>query len=287
MKKVLSIVLVAVLALALVGCGAKPTEAPKAPAPEAPKYKDGTYYAEGQMSEKSGWKYVVLLDVKDGKIANVNWTGVSVNAGLDKDSLSRAGKYPIVENGGAKAPWHEQADLVEKHLISTQDPTKITYSSDAGNTQDIAGASIKVKEFFELAQSALAAGPVAKGPYKDGAYHAEEKEFSANSGFKYTVDLTVLNGNIAAVNWNAVHKDGGDDKKTLSKNGQYPMVENGGAKLPWHEQAAAVEAHLLKTQDPAKITYSSDAGNTQDIAGATLKVKPFFNLAGEALATAK
>lgn len=131
------------------------------------------------------------------------------------------------------------------------------------------------------------AAPEPAGAYKDGTYHAEIKDFDAKTGWKDSVDITVAGGKITAVVWNGTHKDGGDDKVNASKNGKYPMVEQGGAIAPWHEQAALTEAYLIQTQDPTAVKYTDDAGHTDAISGATLKVKDFFTLAQEALASAK
>jgi len=139
-----------------------------------------------------------------------------------------------------------------------------------------------------------AAAPVAEpaasepaGAYKDGSYHAEIKDFDVKTGWKDSVDITVAGGKITEVVWNGTHKDGGDDKVNASKNGKYPMVEQGGAIAPWHEQAALTEAYLIQTQDPTAVKYTDNDGHTDAISGATLKVKEFFTLAQEALASAK
>lgn len=307
-KKLMALGLTAVLAVSmLAGCSA-PAEEPKveettteAPAEteaateetteeasEEAKYADGFYFAkEDEFSEKSGWKSTVILEVKDGKIVTVDWNAVSIKAGLNKEEASIAGLYPMVENGGAKAPWHDQATLAEEYLLETQDPTAIQYAEDNYHTDAISGVSIGVSPLFKLAEQALAAGPQEMGPYTDGAYHAEEADFSEKSGWKGTVDLTVVFGNIESVNWSGVHKDGGDDKKTASMNGAYPMVENGGAQAPWHEQAAKAEAHLLATQDPTDIQYAEDNYHTDAISGVSIGVSPLFTLAEEALSTAK
>mgnify|MGYP001948524887 CR=1 FL=1 len=122
--------------------------------------------------------------------------------------------------------------------------------------------------------------------YKDGVYTAEQDDFDANSGWKSTIEIVVENGKIVSVDWNAVHKDGGDDKKTQSKNGTYGMVEKGGAQAEWHEQAEKVEAYLIETQDPAAIKYD-DGGYTDAIAGVTIHVNDFVELATKALENAR
>lgn len=142
----------------LSGCSKKDTSTNTSPNiyDETSKYEDGIYFAEqDSFDEKSGWKSVVTIEVKDGKIIKVDWNEVNKNSGPDKKSLSMNGGYPIVERGNAKAPWHEQAEKVEMFLIETQDPDKINYTDEAGHTDAISGVTIKVNEFFELAKEAL------------------------------------------------------------------------------------------------------------------------------------
>ncbi len=304
-KKLLALGLSTVVAVSmLAGCSSAPAEAPaeepaqteqteapaeetEAPAEEAGQYEDGKYFAMEENFSKSGWKYAAILEVENGKIVSADWNGVSVDAGMNKDEVSAAGLYPMVENGGAQAPWHEQAEKAEAYLLETQDPTAINYIDDEGHTDAISGVSIHVVEFFKLAEQALAEGPKEMGPYKNGAYHAEEADFSETSGWKYTVDVTVMFGNIEAVSWNGIHKDGGDKKKVVSESGAYGMVEKGGAQAEWHEQAAKAEAYLLETQDPTAINYVDEEGHTDAISGVSIHVVEFFKLAEEALSTAK
>lgn len=289
--------IIALLVTMVVGCSStnatteannSVNEAVESNETEEAKYADGLYFAiEDAFSEENGWKQSVTIEVKDGLIATVNWDGVSINAGMNKKALSEAGLYNMVEYGGAVAPWFEQALVVEAYLLESQDPTAIQYQEDNYHTDAITGVSIGVSPMFKLAEQALANGPQEPGPYKDGAYHAEEADFAEESGFKATLDITVMFGNIESVNWNAIHKDGGDDKKTLSTNGEYNMVEYGGAIASWIDQARLVEAYLLESQDPTAIEYQSDNYHTDAISGATIGVSPMFMLAEEALKEAK
>jgi len=142
-------------------------------------------------------------------------------------------------------------------------------------------ASPKATTSSKATASGTASSTQQKTSYADGNYHAEEKEFT--DGWKNTVDITVKDGKIVSVDWNAINEKGGKDKKTLSKDGEYGMVAKGGAKKEWHEQAALVEKYLIEKQDPAAITYKDEQGHTDAISGATIKVKEFFTLAKEAL----
>ncbi|MCF7933823.1 MAG: hypothetical protein K9M84_06630 [Spirochaetia bacterium] len=280
-----------VLITSLAGCS---KEQPAAPEPAAaPKtsaavtaepgsYADGFYFAQEDGFSSSGWKYTAAIEVKDGKIISAEWDGANTSAGYPKKVVSQMGDYNMVKFGGAQSEWHEQAAKAEAYLLQTQDPAAIEYTDADGHTDAIAGVSIHVVEFFELAQKALEAGPVGRGPYADGYYHAEEDQFAEN-GWRYSSDLTVLGGYIVAANWNGANRDGGTDKKTRSEDGQYNMVKFGGAIAEWHEQAAKAEAYLLQTQDPAAIEYTDAEGHTDAIAGVSIHVVEFFELAQEAL----
>lgn len=248
-------------------------------------YEDGFYFATEDEFVK-GWKGTVTIEVKDGKIADVDWNPVSASGGLAKKAASAAGNYPMVANGGAQTEWHEQAEKAEAYLIETQDPTEITYKDEDGHTDDIAGVSIHVNDFYALVEKALEAGPQEKGPYKDGAYSAEEDAFA--KGWKGRVDITVLFGRILAVNWDPIsEEDPALTKKAASAAGDYGMVAKGGAQAEWHEQAAKAEAYLIETQDPTKIEYIDEDGHTDDIAGVSIHVNDFYALVEKALENAK
>ncbi|MFY9592916.1 MAG: hypothetical protein WAQ88_01165 [Caldicoprobacterales bacterium] len=121
---------------------------------------------------------------------------------------------------------------------------------------------------------------------KDGTYTAEEADFDEKSGWKDNVTIEVKDGKIAKVDWNSTHKDGGKDKKTSSKDGDYAMVAKGNAIAEWHEQAEKVEEFLIEKQDVNAIDVKDD-GKTDTIAGVTMNVDGFVALVKEALAKAK
>lgn len=287
-RLLLSLLLVAVVAA---GCGGetKPTESEKPVNSTAPQsadgYADGSYYAEGVAEGDSDWQEVIALQVEAGKIVAVNWNALNKNGGLDKKALSKAGGYGMKEKGNAAAEWHEQAEKLEQLLIEKQDPAAVIVNDDS-KTDAVSGVSITASGFAQLADAALKAGPVERGIYKDGNYYAEADNFDENSGWKETVDITVMNGNIVAVSWNGVHKDGGTDKVTRSKSGEYGMKENGNAVAEWHEQAYKAEQFLIEKQDPAAIVLGDD-GSTDAISGVSIHVNGFVELAAKALADAK
>ena len=54
--------------------------------------------------------------------------------------------------------WHDKADAVEAYMLSTQDPMQITYRDEEGHTDDSAGATMSVSNFYALVDQDLAAG---------------------------------------------------------------------------------------------------------------------------------
>ncbi len=295
MKKTMKLAFLAIIlliALVAVGCAKEEPKAEATVATPAPKaavepatagLKDGIYFAMDDEFASSGWKETVTLTVAGGKITKADWNGVNVSGGADKKAYDKAGKYNMVKFGNAQAEWSVQAEKAEQHLIATQDPTAISYKDDEGHTDDIAGVSVHVNGLFTLAQKALAAGPVGRGPYADGAYFAIADEFPS-TGWKEYVSFTVLNGRIAAINWSAINRTG-DDKKAVDKAGNYNMVKFGKAQDEWTVQANRVESHLIESQDLSAITYKDEEGHTDDIAGVSIHVNSMYELAEKALAS--
>jgi major membrane immunogen (membrane-anchored lipoprotein) len=245
----------AILLLALVSCSS------------GVDLEDGLYFAQQTEYASSGWKYNLTIVVENGKMTDVSWNGSNRMGGPDKVAVSEAGNYPMVANGGAMADWHVQAEAVEEYFIDNPETTM----PDA-----ISGATIHFNEFYELAEEALANGPVGMGPYRDGEYRAMDSDF--HNGWKYYVDITVTSGYVVTAHWDAVAEDGGTDKAQRSMDGEYGMVANGGAMAEWHEQALAVEAAFLESQS----TDAPDALST-----ATITYDGFYSLAEQALAGAR
>ncbi|MEK4508626.1 FMN-binding protein [Paenibacillus sp. FSL K6-2524] len=295
MKKASIILSSALLLGLLAGCGSndaknaeKANNTPPAatenstntPAAEG-QYQDGVYFAQGETDESSGWRPFVTLTVSGGKITEAKWNATSAKAPVDKVTYSEEGKYGM-KAGGAASEWHEQAAAVEKYLIEKQDPKDITLTE--GKTDAISGVSVHVSEFFDLASTALTAGPVQVGPYKDGTYHAEAAAFDEHSGWKETADIVVAAGKVLNVNFSGIN-DKGEDKKQNSIDGKYGM-KAGGAQSEWHEQAALAEQYLLEKQDPAALTFNEE-GKTDAISGVSITLKSYYDLAAQALEQAK
>ncbi|MCY9515482.1 FMN-binding protein [Paenibacillus apiarius] len=152
----------------------------------------------------------------------------------------------------------------------------------------LAGCGDKKEEAKEPATNTEApatndTNTAAEAQYKDGEYHQEAADFDEKSGWKDTLDITVKDGKIAAVNWDAVSKDGGKTKKELGE--EYGM-KKGGSEFEWSEQAAKMEQELIAKQDPKAVAVN-DEGKTDAVSGVSIHVSGFVQLAEQALAQAK
>lgn len=127
---------------------------------------DGVYRAVANEADDSGFRDVVELTVKGGKITAVNWDALNAE-GVGKKELSRNGQYVMTETG---LLWYQQAELLEQTLLRTQDPLAIVYDPETGKTDAYSGASIRIDPFVKLAAQALkdAAGGEAEGTAVDG-----------------------------------------------------------------------------------------------------------------------
>ena len=236
------------------------------------KAKDGLYFAQDDgFAPQGGWKEQVVVKVAGGRIVAVNWNGVSNLGVADKKTVAIAGGYGMKKASKIGLEWHEQAANVEAYLVKTQNPGFNKLKQD-GTTDAISGASLHVGGFFALVNKALAAGPVARGIYrKDGWFFAEEPAFDPQTGWKDSVLITVVNGTIVDVLWNATNKDSKLKSKLVeAQEGRYGMAK-AAKQGEWNVQAAAVQAAIIKVQDPAKINVRSD-GTTDAISGASLHV---------------
>ena len=126
------------------------------------------------------------------------------------------------------------------------------------------------------------ASPAPTGMFKDGHYKAEQADY--HQGYKYYVEITIKNGKISAVDWDAYKENSPLTKKKESEDGTYVMTETG---KKWHEQAKIMQDALIAAGDPAKIKYNPEHAKTDAYAGVSVDVSAFVQLANQALDEAK
>jgi len=296
MKNILVFILVMALVLSgVVACS--PAEEPEEPAEEQEEpaeeqeepaekvdYEDGIYYAEQDEFGGTGWKYHVILTVEDGKFVDAQWKGTNRVPQTNKYDQSVNGDYGMVEYGDASAPWFEQADATIDYFLENQsvEVSEDFYTSEDGHTDAIAGVTIHVVEFFELAEKAVANGPVPEGDYTDG-YPMAAAEVTEDDDWQSMIQLTVVNGTIVSANVNAVateeNEEGEIEDKDLLKE-EYGMVEKSDAELEWYEQAELVEEYIVENQD---LDIPLEDGYTDAIAGVSIHVDTMVELFNEAV----
>ena len=108
----------------------------------------------------------------------------------------------------------------------------------------------------------------ATAKYKDGIYSAQRAEF-ADSGWKEILELTIEDGEIVKINWDAIYKDDSIPirKKQYSKSGLYGMLV-AGAVGEWYDQATAAEQFVLEQGIDALNVTPDDIRSTKRSPGA-------------------
>ena len=111
----------------------------------------------------------------------------------------------------------------------------------------------------------------------DGTYEAKAAAPDSN-GFTEQLSLTVENGAVTAVVWDAIAEDG-SKKSILSENGEYTMTEDGPT---WKEQSEALAQALIENQSLDFLT-TDDQGKTDAVSGVSISVNSFITLASDCL----
>ncbi len=251
------------------------TEAPKEDALEGAVFTDGDYIAKSEGADDNGFVEQVTMTVKDGKITAVNWDAITED-GTKKSVMSENGEYVMTEDGPT---WKEQAEALANALIENQNLTFLT-TDEQGKTDAVSGVSISVGSFISLAEQCMkeAAGVTEElPPLADGEYIAKS-EAADDNGFVEQVTMTVKDGKITAVNWDAITEDG-TKKSVMSENGEYVMTEDGPT---WKEQAEALANALIENQNLTFLT-TDEQGKTDAVSGVSISVGSFISLAEQCL----
>ena len=237
---------------------------------------DGTYEAAGEPAD--GYTDQVTITVAGGKITEVNWDSVGED-GSSKSVMSENGEYVMTEDG---LTWAEQSAALADALIENQSLTFLNPNAE-GKTDAVSGVSISVNGFISLAQQCLeqAAG-IAEKPeasemtLADGTYQAVASE--ASNGYTDQVTITVADGKITEVNWEAVAEDG-SLKSVMSENGEYVMTEDGPT---WAEQSKALAEALIENQSLSFLNPDAE-GKTDAVSGVSISVNGFISLAQQCI----
>ena len=220
--------------------------------------KDGEYTAKTEASESGDYNYSTVT-IKDGKITNVVWD--EITGGASKAELSANGQYVM------KPVWKTQSESLGAYVVENQTTDGIMNAE--GRTDVVSGVSIKVGDFVDLANQAIAE---ANG--NDGTFTVKSTE-EDDQNYSY-VTVTVKDGKITEVVWDVITE--GASKAELSANGQYVM------KPVWKTQSESLGAYVVENQTTDGIM--NEKGYTDVVSGVSIYVGGFVDLTNQAIAQA-
>ena len=132
----------------------------------------------------------------------------------------------------------------------------------------------------ENAEKALPELPELLKDVEDGSYSWQDSQEDGN-GFYNRIDVTVENGRITELVWDAVDAEG-TGKRKLSAEGQYDMTESGPK---WHEQADALAQYVIEHQSTSDLL--NESGTSDAVASVSIHAGGFVDCLKKCLLAAK
>lgn len=281
-KKLLGTILLS--STLLIGCGSKEAAAPEA----TTEGFTGTKTMESLYDETGKKGDVVLTEItfENGTPVDVN-IDVRNEDGSTKSKESEAGNY-VMKDGEANA-WHQQIDLLEDFIVENKfDISKVTLSTDAGNTDAVTGVSIKVPAYIGAVEELVTLVKEGKEP-EAGFTGAKivETPYDETGKKKDMVVTKVVFNNGTPLNVSVdVRTEDGKMKKEEAEAGNYVMKE--GEANNWGAQMAMLETFLVENNfDTTKVTLTNEEGNTDAVSGVSIKVGTYVKAIEDVLASVK
>ncbi|MEI6602394.1 MAG: hypothetical protein WCL54_02795 [Clostridia bacterium] len=252
-SRVLAVVLIFVIASSFfAGCQFK-------------EYPNVPYFKVADTFNADGWKPFVMIQIKEKRIAVVSFDAVNINAKttlLEADANGEAAKYKV------DPAYAVQLRKCAQALIEKQDVTLITFDAQ-GVPTNIPGVSAAVKDYFDMAKSAIDSGAWSGASFltAEGATSQEAASFDKD-GWKRVIDVYVKGYVAIAVSFDAVNQ-----------KGEYRKALNAPADKSWIAQNKLVEEAFIKEQSqfPTFVNLAKD-GTTKAIPGVTMNIKDVTDL---------
>lgn len=112
--------------------------------------KDGTYYAQRLIDDRSKFVDYVEMEIKGGKITRVNWDAFNLDMTTeDRSYASLSGAYEI-----SGLDWAVQSYNICHALLKLQDPDRLAMKSD-GTTNIIDGVTCSIQCFVDLSKECI------------------------------------------------------------------------------------------------------------------------------------
>ncbi len=279
---------------------------------------EGTKNGQGEAASTAA---AVLLD-KDGKIVKCTIDSLDFNLGFNskgecvainefKTKHDMGADYNMVAYGGAKKEWFEQVDAFEKVVTGkTIDEVKALIATEGKGNDDVvnAGCTIIIADFVSAIEKAVKNAKASEA-VKDDALNigitATQTATDAKDKVVGTNEVEVTVCAIASKDGKAVAAatDSFQSKLTFDSKGiatvtgktavstkielgdNYGMVEYGGAKSEWYQQAAEFDKLLIgKNADEIGALSTNEGKGNEDVinAGCTVYVSDMVKAAQKA-----
>lgn len=112
--------------------------------------KDGIYYAQRLIDDRSKFVDYVEMEIKGGKITRVNWDAFNLDMTTeDRSYASLSGAYEI-----SGLDWAVQSYNICHALLKLQDPDRLAMKSD-GTTNIIDGVTCSIQCFVDLSKECI------------------------------------------------------------------------------------------------------------------------------------
>lgn len=112
--------------------------------------KDGIYYAQRLIDDRSKFVDYVEMEIKGGKITRVNWDAFNLDMTTeDRSYASLSGAYEI-----SGLDWAVQSYNICHALLKLQDPDRLAMKSD-GTTNIIEGVTCSIQCFVDLSKECI------------------------------------------------------------------------------------------------------------------------------------
>lgn len=130
--------------------------------------QDGIYRVEADSFDNKGYLYMLTIKVENGSITSLVFDSMN-REGEYKSYLSTVGEYVMTDDG---LTWKEQADALANYVLENQSIEGLTIDEN-GKTDVVAGVSISINNFLELAEKALQKAAAGEGSDSTGANDSE------------------------------------------------------------------------------------------------------------------
>ncbi len=128
-------------------------ETTKAEESAATGWNDGTYSYEAPEFDDNGYKDLVNMTIKDGKITALSWDCVDKDGKLKSKLSMDEPQYVMTEDG---PKWYEQADAVVQYVLDHQSLDGLI--NEEGYTDTVASVSINLYGFVNGVKGLSEAG---------------------------------------------------------------------------------------------------------------------------------